>query len=166
MHIYVSGEEIISTANHPFYVEGKGWMEAGNLKKGDIVYIATGDTIKIQKVFLEHLQLLQMVYNLNVENNHTYFVGSGSILVHNKCSKKSGKEKANDVPSWVKRYQKRSGESAHDFAKRILNDKYGAGKWKKGAKTEYNQIIKYINRGNSSIKIHTDTDRINLHLMR
>lgn len=35
--IEVEGEEILSTARHPFYVSGVGWIEARNLLPGDMV---------------------------------------------------------------------------------------------------------------------------------
>jgi hypothetical protein len=39
------------------------------------------------------------------------------------------------------------GESGKDFAKRILDEKYGPGKWsEKGSKSEYNQLQKYGDR--------------------
>ena len=38
IHIAVNGEEIITTETHPFYVNKRGFVEAGNLKIGDTLY--------------------------------------------------------------------------------------------------------------------------------
>lgn len=52
-----------------------------------------------------------------------------------KTTKKSGKEAADDYPSWAKEYPQ-------DWsAERIMNDRYGEGNWpKRGG--EYSQIKK------------------------
>ena len=59
----------------------------------------------------------------------------------------SGAERATDAPSWVKGQRPRVGENGNAFAKRLLDEKYGQGNWKKGAGTEFNQIRKYGDRG-------------------
>ncbi|PXZ08700.1 hypothetical protein DKK70_00890 [Gilliamella apicola] len=58
----------------------------------------------------------------------------------------SGKEGANDVPDWVRGYRPYVGENGKDFAKRVLDSKYGKDKWLKGARTEFNQIKKWGDR--------------------
>ena len=63
-----------------------------------------------------------------------------------KKSKQSGKEKADDAPSWAKNYEPEPGETAEEFTKDLMNDKYGKGKWKKGAGTEYSKIYKWAKR--------------------
>jgi hypothetical protein len=63
-----------------------------------------------------------------------------------KQTKQTGKEAASDVPSWAKGQKPREGESAQDFAERLLNEKYGRGEWKKGARSEYSEIVKNANR--------------------
>ncbi|MGS6433520.1 hypothetical protein ACUS56_32310, partial [Pseudomonas aeruginosa] len=39
---------------------------------------------------------------------------------------------AKDVPSWAKGDRPYQGESGKDFAKRIMDQKYGKGNWKDG----------------------------------
>jgi hypothetical protein len=59
----------------------------------------------------------------------------------------SGQEGAKDIPSWARGTRPYVGESGKDFAKRILDEKYGPGKWsEKGSKSEYNQLQKYGDR--------------------
>ena len=83
---FVDDQEIVCTPEHPFYVIGKGWVHAQDLQQGDFCLSATGD--KIAFVSKENLVEKQRVYNFEVDNLHTYFVGSNfvvSILVHNLC---------------------------------------------------------------------------------
>lgn len=51
-----------------------------------------------------------------------------------------------DKPSWVSQKDVNPTKTAHENAKQILDTKYGSGNWKNGPKTEYNQIVKWINR--------------------
>ncbi len=62
-------------------------------------------------------------------------------------AKQSGKEKANDVPSWAKGNQPTEEESGKDFAKRLMDEKYGEGNYDKGPGSEYNKIRKWGDRG-------------------
>ena len=64
-----------------------------------------------------------------------------------KQSKSSGKDKSNDRPEWSKWYPKNQGESANDYADRLLNDKYGKGNYDKGPNSEHNKIRKWADRG-------------------
>jgi len=61
-------------------------------------------------------------------------------------AKKSGKEKASDVPSWAKGNKPSPNQKCQDFAKQLLNTKYGVGNWSKGAGTEYSKIVKWCQR--------------------
>jgi len=51
-------------------------------------------------------------------------------------------------PSWVVGggLMPAAGERAQEFAKRILDDKYGSGNWKKGPGSEFSSIVKWVNR--------------------
>ena len=61
-----------------------------------------------------------------------------------KQSKKSGKERATDKPSWVSRNDVDLNKSAQQNAKELMDNKYGSN-WPKGTR-EYSQIVKWINR--------------------
>ncbi len=78
-----SGEVIRATAGHPFYVQGDEWrwLDAGDLKQGDQLYGKDGDTVFIKAIDTASLNL--PVYNLTIDNTHTYFVGSNVVLSHN-----------------------------------------------------------------------------------
>ena len=86
MHLETSdGETIDTTTNHPFYVEGRGWIAAGDLEIGDTLVTADGDEVEVTDLELEKLAEPVLVYNLEVEDFHTYFVGEYGVLVHNEC---------------------------------------------------------------------------------
>ncbi|NQS89545.1 RHS repeat-associated core domain-containing protein [Patescibacteria group bacterium] len=58
----------------------------------------------------------------------------------------SDKEGAKGVPSWVKGNKPYVGESGKDFAKRLLDEIFGPGKYLKGPRSDYNQIKKWGDR--------------------
>jgi Pretoxin HINT domain len=73
LHLYAGGEVIRTTPEHPFYVEGSGWTAAGSLKPGDRIATLSGAWVTVEEVF--DTELYEPVYNLRVEEHHTYFVG-------------------------------------------------------------------------------------------
>ena len=85
VHVFVAEEEIVSTRNHPFYSPVKGWTEACRLRAGDILVLVNGDYAVVEKVQHELLESPIKVYNLQVQDYHTYYVGSPGALVHNSC---------------------------------------------------------------------------------
>ena len=88
LHVSTSdGETIDTTTNHPFYVEEKGWVAAGDLDVGDTLITVDGDEVEITDLQLEKLAEPILVYNLEVEDFHTHFVGEYGVLVHNKYHK-------------------------------------------------------------------------------
>ena len=86
VHVFADGEEIICTNEHPFYSPAKGWIEACKLRAGDILVSLNGEYIIVEQVQHEILEAPIKVYNFEVEDFHTYFVGDGDgVLVHNEC---------------------------------------------------------------------------------
>ena len=75
-------------------------------------------------------------------------LGAGLYAGIQACfAKKSGKESASDVPSWAEGLKPKAGESGKDFAKRVLDGKYGPGNYPKGPGTEFNKVKKRGDRG-------------------
>ena len=56
-------------------------------------------------------------------------------------------DKATNVATWIKGQVPLKGEKGTDFAKRICDEKYGSGNYKKGAGSEFSQAQKYADRG-------------------
>uniref|UniRef100_UPI00359C951A RHS repeat-associated core domain-containing protein n=1 Tax=Bacteroides caccae TaxID=47678 RepID=UPI00359C951A len=66
---------------------------------------------------------------------------------YKKAKSGSGKEKANDVPDWVKGEKPYKNENGKDFAKRLLEKRFGKdAKYKTGPGSDYNKIKKYGDR--------------------
>jgi RHS repeat-associated protein len=87
-HIHVNDEEIVATGTHPFYVYKFGWTTARALRAGDVLVLSNGELVTVEWIDHEILESPIYVYNFEVEDFHTYFVGKSGILVHNgkKCT--------------------------------------------------------------------------------
>jgi hypothetical protein len=83
--IQVEGRVIRSTAEHPFYVAERGWVEAFNLQPGDRLWTHDGRYVVVDGV--SDVEGEVPVYNIRVEEYHTYFIGGASwgfsLWVHN-----------------------------------------------------------------------------------
>lgn len=58
----------------------------------------------------------------------------------------SGKDAASDIPSWVEGERPLIDESGREFAKRLLDDKYGDGNYPTGPGSEFSKIKKWADR--------------------
>ena len=84
VHLTINGERIISTSDHPYYVKGKGFINAEALWIGAELLDNTGKTICVEQIYRETLDNeSEKVYNFKVDEFHTYYVGSCCVLVHN-----------------------------------------------------------------------------------
>ena len=142
--IKIRGEKLLTTTTeHPFYVkkahkardglnsesdeEGE-WLTAAELKVGQKVLRPDGKWTRITRLVRETTPTL--VYNLEVEGNHNYFVGEIGVLSHN-CDWSSIKligEKGLDLWRNARSHLARVGGSAEElnegmaiFTKQINN---------------------------------------------
>ena len=84
--ITIDGLDIETTAEHPFYcVDDETFVPAKDLEAGDTVETADGDTATVEDVTQNNLDEPVLVYNFEVMDSHTYYVGEDGILVHNTC---------------------------------------------------------------------------------
>lgn len=74
------GKQIVASGGHPFWVAGKGWVNARHLKAGMLLHGVDGAT-EIESVEIDD-EANQTVYNLVVEDFHDYFAGDGHLLLH------------------------------------------------------------------------------------
>lgn len=88
VHVCVNGEKIVTTPEHPFYVPKKGWVVAYQLRAGDILVLQSGEYVAVEMIQHEILETPVTVYNFEVEDWHTYYVGNSAILGHNDCGSK------------------------------------------------------------------------------
>jgi hypothetical protein len=71
-------DTIVATGIHRFWKSGKGWTMARDLKPGDPIR-ALGATVTVKAVNSDQVQ---PVYNLEVTEGHSFFVGKQGLLVH------------------------------------------------------------------------------------
>ena len=129
VHVTINGELINATEDHPFYCPStKSWISAGSLAAGTDVLLLDGRTGHIEDIEHENVSDLN-VYNLTVENDHTYFVGSNSILVHNDC-KNIKNERQNAVRrAWEDEEEKvKNGTSKYNWSPDQINQIKNNGK--------------------------------------
>lgn len=82
-------ETLEVTAPHPFRVAGRGWVAAGDLQAGDEI---DGAGARLRVAGVEATGRSTTVYNLEIAEFHTYFVGRGAAWVHNDCKDKKKEE--------------------------------------------------------------------------
>jgi hypothetical protein len=80
-----NGEQLTATEGHPFKTV-EGWRDAVMLKKGGKLLLKGGEedsepALEITEIRTERKTL--PVYNIEVANAHTYFVGIDGVVVHN-----------------------------------------------------------------------------------
>ena len=84
LQIYTNSDTIGVTPNHLFFSGNRSdWTAAGDLKEGELIETLTGK-VEIQKIDTLNVPDLR-VYNIEVDENHNYYVGTGQLLVHNTC---------------------------------------------------------------------------------
>lgn len=87
------GSAITVTVDHPFWIDsgvqltGAGWLPAGQLQAGDRLRTASGTDVTVTGVRRNVGRAV--VYTLTVARDHTFFVGSARVLVHN-CPRGAG----------------------------------------------------------------------------
>jgi len=84
-YLRIEGEWLQTTPEHPFFSQEQGWVAAGELRPGQHIRKADGSYGQVQTV--EVVQQQKQMYNLTVEQAHTFFVGKKQWLVHNECQR-------------------------------------------------------------------------------
>ena len=79
----INGKEIITTETHPFYVNDRGFVNAGELAVGDELLDSNKNILLVEKFNVELTDKPVKVYNFQVEDFHTYHVSGLGVLVHN-----------------------------------------------------------------------------------
>jgi predicted GIY-YIG superfamily endonuclease len=83
VRLRVSGETLTATPEHPFFANGQ-WKAAGDLQVGDQLRRQNRELATVEEVTFTYEPT--PVFNLEVADYHTYFVGSLGTLVHNNAS--------------------------------------------------------------------------------
>ena len=136
IHIGVNGETISATPTHPFYVDKLGWTLARSLRAGDVLVLSNGELVTVEWVQHEILESPIKVYNFEVEDFHTYFVGENRVLVHNMCKTSDSGEIFLD--------QEKTHESARNT---LVNELDKTGTFTNGAKPYIGRLEKSYGYG-------------------
>jgi len=72
------------TDNHPFWVEGLGWVESAKLKPGMVLKDVNNANLSLAD--LKAFGRTETTYNFTVADFHTYFAGPQKAFVHNACA--------------------------------------------------------------------------------
>jgi hypothetical protein len=76
--VSLGDEAIVTSPSHRFWVAGRGWVMARDLKVGDPIR-TLGDVAKVTAIESEKVQ---PVFNLDVADDADFFVGTAGALVH------------------------------------------------------------------------------------
>ncbi|HEX4460691.1 MAG TPA: polymorphic toxin-type HINT domain-containing protein [Polyangia bacterium] len=77
-------ETIDVTPSHRIHAKGRGWVDADSLVPGaDLLVDASGRDVQI--LGAEEQAVSVNVYNMEVEDFHTYYVGEHEFWAHNTC---------------------------------------------------------------------------------
>ena len=87
IHLMINDEEIITTETHPFYVNNRGFVNAGELAIGDELLDSNCNVLLVENHYVELTDEPTKVYNFQVEDFHTYHVGENGVWVHNSNCK-------------------------------------------------------------------------------
>lgn len=121
IHVFVNGEEIISTPGHPFYSPVKGWTDAVHLRAGDILVLVNGEYVVVEKVQHELLEAPINVYNFNVKGFHTYYVSGVGVLVHNSCAHQSSSWRSTKRSYWKQQAELGGNDTWYELTEENLN---------------------------------------------
>ena len=104
-------ELISTTAEHPFWVKDHGWLMAQYLTGDMILLDEHGQDVRIHSAHAS--DRVETVYNISVDESHTYFVGGFGVWVHNACDFKLAGDS----------YLKSNGIDAHQIKKELVGNR-------------------------------------------
>lgn len=132
VELYTDGEKIETTAEHPFYTEG-GWKDAADLQAGDRIVSRSGNPIEIKEVSFQYNP--KKVYNFEVSNWHTYFVGALAWLVHNAKKCLSGVvKKISKRLQYLGKTPGKNSKTGREVFERMMKEKPPMARLKNGKK--------------------------------
>ncbi|TDM05381.1 MAG: hypothetical protein C4K60_11350 [Ideonella sp. MAG2] len=76
-------EEFLVTPEHPVYCQGRGWVPVSKIRACDCVEQFQFRHLMVSRCYQNVAR--GRVYNFEVEDFHTYYVGKEGVWVHNTC---------------------------------------------------------------------------------
>ena len=141
IHLMINGEEIITTETHPFYVNDRGFVNAGELAVGDELLDSNKNILLVENFDVELTGKPVTVYNFQVEDFHTYYAGGLGVLVHNASNE----------------YKTKTVRTAKEEEKIPIVDKPGSPSWKQAVKE-----LRSARKKETIILLQIDSKRNNL----
>ncbi len=92
--IQLDQETIVATGIHRFWKAGEGWVMARELKPGDRLRSISG-IVQVKAVELDKVQL---VYNLQIADGDSFFVGKEGVLAHENSIVSPSEKPFDSVP--------------------------------------------------------------------
>lgn len=86
-------------------IKDRWWTSAVRIENGDFIETKRGIYEEISNVEVGSLNYSQFVYNLTVDDNHTFYVGNRGYLAHNKAKVMTCKELAERNLEWANIYE-------------------------------------------------------------
>ena len=133
------------TQEHPFWVQGKGWVEAKDIEWEDPIATIDGDVISYQNDFIKEPV---KVYNFSVDKTHNYFAGSFGAWVHNvDCDIPDiPNRQIGHVTAWSDMTKKQKRAFQHSYSRHAAE--LGLPTWRQGIaeslRFQFNAIVKKI----------------------
>lgn len=118
LKIDIDSDVLYVTEGHPIWVEDRGWVDAESINVGDSLRRADESATSI--IAKQEIKGLYQVFNLTVENNHTFFVTRHQYLVHN-CSQ------SDNIKRLVEKAQEKYPKLAGKIQKHHIHPKYLGG---------------------------------------
>ena len=119
--IKIAEETIETTAEHPFWTRS-GWKEAAKLQSSDELMTREGHWHAVQSVAFAYVP--KEVYNFEVAEYHTYFVGQWNWWVHNSnpCVS-NGIRRINQIAT--KPFKRNPKHSLAEFSQQVADQQKG-----------------------------------------
>ena len=154
VRLLIEDEIILATPGHPFHVKGKGWVQAFDLEPGDLVTQKDGKLATVYGIWYIYSENPVTVYNFEVADFHTYFVGDDALLVHNKgCSTK------NATKLWdIKKFNKGKPLSFSFQGKKMTAYFDGRYYWAKDLAGHGGSAYKVYRKSGKQLIWYTDAD--------
>ena len=95
LRITLSDDEIlVASIYHRFWRSGKGWAQARELQTGDVLrsLASTVHVVSVEPGSVEPL------FNLDVAQNRSFFVGNGNVLVHDNTLPPARHDRFDELP--------------------------------------------------------------------
>jgi RHS repeat-associated protein len=173
--VTLEDQTVTATRMHRFWVESKSdWVYAIDLQVGDLLRSADGSIKGVKNVLWRQVNEPEATYNLEVANNHNFFVGPCTVLVHNGDIRKEDIDDGphgpnrpmetvrsralNGTPKMKDQGRWNSAQSAIDAMSGINDDKMITGQGYStpiphGAGTVVKPYKTYPDRGNDTMEV-------------